>query len=335
MRGLQRVIAGRWPTAMLATTAIVVAGSAMLVLSPDALAQEKYPSRPLTIIVPTAPASSTDSKARLVATRMRARFGQPVVVENKPGAGGIIGVAYVAKARPDGYTILHSALSNLATAPGTVKALTFDPVQDFSGIMLSSEGYIALMTRGEFKGLTFPQFLDRMRKNPELFPVAGSNTGNEIFLKQIASAAGIPLTYVRYSDYGRMMTDLWGGRLGGALALLNLFIPPHKSGQGYIVAMSATERLPDVPGIPTMEEGLPGVNLASTSGYFAPATTPRPIINFLYAQIAETGKDPEVLSGNADGGRPLFTTPDETDAFMKKEVQRWTVLLKEAGIVPQ
>lgn len=317
-------------------TPVVLALLAMLLaLSTSALAQDKYPSRPLTIIVPTAPASSTDAKARLLATRMRPRFGQAVVVENKPGAGGIIGVGYVAKAKPDGYTILHSATSNLATAPGTVKGLNFDPVQDFAGIMLSSEGYIALLTRPEFKELSLAQFIERMRRSPEQFSIAGTNTGNEILLKQIATAAKIPLTYVRYSDYGRMMTDLYGGRLGGALALLNLALPQHKSGQGYVVAMSGAKRLPDASSIATMDEALPGVESASTSGYFAPAATPRPIINFLYAQIAETGKDPEVLSGNADGGRPLFTTPDETDAHMKKEVQRWTALLKEAGIVPQ
>ena len=298
-------------------------------------AQDKYPSRPLTIVVPTAPASSTDAKARLTASKMRASFGQAVLVENKAGAGGIIGVGYVAKAKSDGYTILHSALSNLATAPGMVKALSFDPVQDFSGITLSSEGYIALLTRAEFKGLSFPQYLDRMRKNPELFPVAGSNTGNQVFLKQIADGAKIPHTYVRYSDYGRMMNDLWGGRLGGALALLNLALPMHRSGQGYIVAMSGTERLPDIPNIPTIEETLAGVSNASTAGYFAPAGTPRPVVNALHSYITAAGKNPEVMSSNRDGGRPLFVSPEATDAFMKKEVQRWTALLKDAGIEPQ
>jgi len=330
MNPLQCAVAG-----CLRATLLAVWLTLSMTIPVNVLAQDKYPSRPLTIIVPTAPASATDAKARLLATKMRPRFGQSVVVENKPGAGGIIGVGYVAKAKPDGYTILHSATSNLATAPGTVKGLTFDPVQDFAGIMLSSEGYIALLTRPEFKDLSFVQFIDRLRRNPEQFPVAGTNTGNEILLRQIAAAAKIPLTYVRYSDYGRMMTDLYGGRLGGALALLNLALPQHKSGQGYVVAMSGTKRLPDASTIATMDEALPGVESGSTAGYFAPAATPRPIINFLYTQIAEAAKDPEVFSSNADGGRPLFTSPEETDTHMKKEVQRWTALLKEAGIEPQ
>ena len=99
--------------------------------------------------------------------------------------------------------------------------------------------------------------------------------------------------------------------------------------------MSGTKRLPDASTIATMDEALPGVESGSTAGYFAPAATPRAIINYLYAQIAEAAKDPEVFSGNSDGGRPLFTPPEETDAHMKKEVQRWTALLKEAGIEPQ
>lgn len=301
----------------------------------QAPAQDKYPSRPMTIVVATAPGSSTDARARLTANKMRARFGQPLVIENRAGAGGIIGLSYVAKAKPDGYTILHTATSNLSTSPGMVKALPFDPVQDFSGIIITSEGYIGLLTRPEFKGMSFQQFLEQARKDPNLLSVAGSNAGNEVLLKQLSTATKLPFTYVRYNDYGRMMTDLWGGRLGGAFGLLSLTLAPHKSGQGYIVAMSGPERLPSLPDMPTMEENFPGVINTSTSGYFAPAGTPRPVVNLLHAQLFEAGKDPEVLAANSDGGRAMFMKPEETDAFMKKEVQRWSALLKEAGFVPQ
>ena len=133
----------------------------------DVLAQDRYPSRPMTIVVATGPGSSTDARARLTANKMRARFGQTLIIENRAGAGGIIGLSYVAKAKPDGYTILHTATSNLSTAPGTIKSLPFDPIQDFSGITITSEGYIGLLTRAEFKGMSFPQFLDRARKSPE------------------------------------------------------------------------------------------------------------------------------------------------------------------------
>jgi tripartite-type tricarboxylate transporter receptor subunit TctC len=300
-----------------------------------AWAQDKYPSRPLTIVVATAPGSSTDARARLTANKMRTRFGQPLIIENKAGAGGIIGLGYVAKSKPDGYTILHTATSNLSTAPGTVKALPFDPVQDFSGIIISSEGYIGLLVRPDFKGMSFPQFLERARKSPELLSIAGSNVGNEVLLKQLADATKLPLTYVRYNDYGRMMTDLWGGRLGGAFGLLSLTLAPHKSGQGYLVAMSGPERLSSLPDMPTMDETLSGVVNTSTSGYFAPAGTPRPIVNQLHAQFFEAGKDPEVLAANSDGGRAMFMKPEETDAFMKKEVERWSAQLKAAGFTPQ
>jgi tripartite-type tricarboxylate transporter receptor subunit TctC len=308
---------------------------AILVLSTNVLAQDKYPSKPLTIIVATGPGSSTDARARLTANKMRTRFGQPLIIENKAGAGGIIGLTHVAKAKPDGYTILHTATSNLSTAPGTLKSLSFDPIQDFSGITITSEGYIALLTRAEFRGMSLPQFVEKARKSPEMLTIAGTNTGNEVLLKQLATATKLPLTYVRYKNYGGMMTDLWGGRLGGAFGLLSLTLPAHKSGQGYIVAMSGPERLPSIPDMPAMAETLPGVLNTSTSGYFAPAGTPRPVVNLLHGQLIEAGKDPEVLAANSEGGRAMFMKPEETDAFMKKEVQRWTALLKEAGIVPQ
>ena len=316
-------------------TLAMLAGLGLPGASLTSHAQDKYPSKPLTIVVPTAPASSTDARARQVAAKLAPLFGQSVVVENKPGAGGIVGIAYLAKLRPDGYAILHSATSNLATAPGMVKALPFDPIQDFAGVTISNEGYVALLTREEYKNLSFPQFLDRMRRNPEQFPIAGTNLANKVFLKQIADAAKIPLTYVPYTDYGRMMNDLWGGRLGGTLGLLNLTMPMVKGGQGHIVAMSSAERLTHMPGMPTTEETLPGVSYTSSGSYFAPARTPRAIVNLLYTQISTVGKDPEVIRRNQEGGRPMFLGPEETDAYMKKEVQRWSALLKESGIVPE
>ena len=299
------------------------------------VAQDRYPSKALSIVVPFGPGSSSDASARMLATKMQPRFGQPILIENRIGGGATIGPAYVAKSKPDGYTILYGSAASIASAPGLVKSLSFDPVRDFSGITLVNESYALLLTRGEFKGLTVPQFIERMRKNPELFPVGSQSAPYQALNKMMTDASKLSHTYVPYADAGRLMTDLWGGRLGAVVASLNVALPTLKSGQGHIVALYTTQRMPSLPGVPTMGETLPGTHINFWSGYFAPASTPRPVINSLYANISETVKDPEILKRNEEGGRALFLTPEETDAQVRKDVPQMTALLKAAGINPE
>lgn len=306
-----------------------------LTLAPPAGAQDKYPARPMTIIVPFGPGSSSDVGVRLMAEKMRPRFGQPILVETRPGAGATIGPAVTARAKPDGYTIMYGTTSSLATAPGMVKNLPYDPVRDFSGITLIGEQFFALLVRNEYKGVSFPQFIERMRKEPDKFPIAGQSGSYQLLNNLMRDAAKLTHEWVPYPQAGQMMHDLWSGRLGGALVPLNLALPALKGGQGHIMAVASTVRSPLLPDTPTMEETLPGVTIGSWTGYFAPAKTPRPIITLLHGHITQVGKDPEVLKRNSEGGRPLFLTPEETDAYVRKEVPRWTKLLKDGGIEPQ
>ena len=216
-----------------------------------------------------------------------------------------------------------------------VKDLPYDPVKDFSGITLVAEQYFVLLTRGEYKNLTFPQFLERMRKEPEKFPIGGQSGAYETLNNMIRESAKLNHTWVPYKEVGNMMTDLWGGRLGSAIVLLNLGLPTLKGGQCHFLALSSRERSSAIPDTPLMQETLPGVQINAWTGYFAPVKTPRPIITTLHAMITEVGKDPEANKRNAEGGRALFTTPDETDAYVKKEVPRWTALMKAVGIQPE
>lgn len=308
---------------------------ALALAAPGAHAQDKYPSRPLTILIPFGAGSSSDVGVRQMAGKMQPKFGQPILVEPRPGAGATIAPAVLSRAKPDGYSIMYGSTSSLATAPGMVKNLSYDPVKDFSGITLIGEQYFALLTRGEFKGVSFPQWIERMRKEPEKYPVGGQSGSYQTLNNMIREAGKLSHTWVPYAEAGRMMADLWGGRLSAAIVPLNLGLPTLKGGQGHILALSSTERSPALPDTPLMQETLPGVYINSWTGYFAPAKTPRTIINTLHGFITEVGKDPEVLKRNSEGGRPLFLTPDETDAYVRKEVPRWTQLLKAAGIEPE
>ncbi len=300
-----------------------------------AVAQDRFPPKALTIVVPFGPGSSSDASARLLAMKMQPRFGQPVLIENRTGGGATIGPAYVAKSRPDGYTILYGSASSIATAPALVKSLPFDPVRDFSGITLFTESYALLLTRGEYRNLGATQFLERMRRNPEQFPVGSQSATYQALNTMMAMAGKLTHTYVPYVDAGRLLTDLWGGRLGAIVASLNVALPTLKSGQGHIVALYTTDRVASLPNTPTMSEIHPGTHMNFWSGYFAPSATPRPVINALHTHISETVKDPEILRRNEEGGRALFTSPDETDAVVRNEVPRMTALLKAAGIQPE
>ncbi len=297
-------------------------------------AQDKYPSRPLTIVVGFGPGSSSDVGVRQMLSKMQPKFGQPVLVENRAGASATIAYAYLAKAKPDGYTIAYVSTS-LVLAPGMVKNISFDPVKDFEGITLVGEQYFALLTRGENKGMSLAQFIEGARREPAKYPVGGQAGTTQTLNNMMAEAGKLTHTYVPYAEAGRMMNDLWGGRLAASIVPLNLGLPPQKSGQGHILAVSSAQRLSILPDTPVMQESLPGVNLNIWTGYFAPAKTPRPVINFLHARITEAGKEPEVLQRNSDGGRAIFLTPDETNAYVRKELPRWTALLKAAGIEPE
>jgi len=299
------------------------------------IAQDKFPSRALSIVVPFGPGSSSDASARLLATKMQPRFGQPILIENRTGGGATIGPAYVAKSKPDGYTILYGSASSIASAPGLVKSLPFDPVRDFAGITLFTESYAVLLTRGEYRNLSVTQFLESIRRNPERFPVGSQSAPYQALNRMMTDAAKLTHTYVPYAEAGRLMTDLWGGRLGAIVASLNVSLPTLKSGQGHIVALFTTIRVPNLPNIPTMAETLPGTHISFWSGYFAPAGTPRPVINTLHAHISETVKDPEILKRNEEGGRALFTTPEETDAQVRRDVPQMTAVLKAACIEPE
>jgi len=318
-----------------AARAVLAAGTLGLALALPAMAQDKYPTRPLIIIIPFGAGSSSDVGVRLMASKMHPRFGQSIVVEPRPGAGATIGPAVLARAKPDGYTIMYGTTSSLATAPGMVKNLPYDPINDFAGITLIGEQFFALLVRNEYKGLSFAQFLDRMRKEPGKFPIGGQSGSYQALNNLMRESAKFDQEWIPYPEAGRMMADLWAGRLGGALVPLNLGLPPMRNGQGHIMAVAGTVRSPVIPDTPTMMETLPGVTIGSWTGYFAPAKTPRAIINTLHGHITAVGKDPEVLKRNTEGGRALFLTPEETDAYVKAEVPRWTKLLKEAGIEPQ
>jgi tripartite-type tricarboxylate transporter receptor subunit TctC len=298
-------------------------------------AQDKYPSKPVRIVVPYAAGGSPDLFTRIVIKDLAPRLGQPVIVENKPGAQSMLGLAYMAKQAPDGYTIAYGGVSGLSGARSLFKSVPYDPINDFSGIVVAQEAYFALVVRNEEKSATFGQYLDKMRKSPEKYSIGGASVVPEIINKMIETAAKTTQIYVRYTGPAQQVADLLGGRTGGILYTINPTLVMHRSGQGHAMAVSSPERLTTLPDVPTMAEFLPGVTLATWTGYWAPAKTPRPVIDYLYKQLVQALKQPEALQYTENVGKALFMPPTEVDAFVRKEEARWMTLTKAAGIEPE
>ena len=298
-------------------------------------AQDKYPSRPVKIIVPFAAGGSPDTWTRILVKGLEPRLGQPLIVENRPGANSVVGVAYGAKAMPDGYTILYATNSGISAARALFKSLPYDPINDFAGIIIAQESYFALMVRNEEKGATLAQYLDKMRKSPEKYSIGGTSSTTEILNKMIETNAKTTHTYIRYANPAQQVADLLGGRTGGIIHTLNASITMVEQGQAHAIAVSSPARLPVLPNTPALAEMMPGVALGPWTGYFAPAKTPRPIIELLYQKFAEVVKEPAAVKYAENSGRGLAMPPAEVDAFIRKDEARWLSLARAAGIQPE
>lgn len=300
----------------------------------DGLAQQ-YPTKPIRFIIPYAAGTSPDVLTRLVGKELEPRLGQPVLVEARPGSAAMLGHAYVAKSAPDGYTLLLGANSGTSAARGIYKSLPYDPVNDFSGITIFTEGSLILIAGPEERGLSIVQLVNKMRANPAKYSMGGPNVTALVFHKLIANATKVSNTYVPYKDSGQMVTDLLGGRLGLAAHTMTGSIPLISAGKVAAVAVTVATRMPSTPDVPAMAEAFPGVSVGFWLGYFAPAKTPRPIIELLHRHLIPVLKSPGPLKHVETGGRPQYMTPEETDAFVRKDEARWVEMYRAAGVEPE
>ena len=298
-------------------------------------AQGNYPNKPVRMIVPYAAGGSPDTFTRIVIKGLESRLGQPLIVENKPGANSVLGMAYTAKQAPDGYTITYATNSGLSAARALFKNLNYDPINDFAGIIIAQDAYFALMVRNEEKGTSFALYLDKMRKSPEKYSIGGASSTMEILNKMIESSAKTTHTYIRYANPAQQVADMLGGRTGGIIHTMNASLAMHRSGQGHAMAVSAPERLSTLPDVPAMPELLPGVTLSTWTGFWAPAKTPRPIVEYLHKQFVEALKLPAAVQYTENVGKALAMPPAEVDAFVRKDEARWLTLAKAAGIEPE
>jgi tripartite-type tricarboxylate transporter receptor subunit TctC len=299
-------------------------------------AQSDYPSKPIKLLVPFPPAGGTDTLSRAIAQSISTNTQWVIVVENKPGAGGNIGLDAAAKSPPDGYTIAMGQTSNLAVNPTLYSNLPFDPTKDFAPIaLISSQPLIVVVSAASpFKSLR--DLVEAARQSPGKINMASAGNGTighiggEIFQRR----AGIKMTHVPYKGAGPAVTDLIGGSV-------DTFFGNSQSVGGLVsggrlrpLAVTAPRRLANFPDVPTVAElGYPGFEAATWSGLVAPAGTPKPIVDRLNAEAIRALGGSEMKAKLAeDGSTPLGGTPEQFAAFIKSENAKWGAAVRDANI---
>ena len=314
---------------MLASVAIAAAA----VCGATAHAQG-YPSKPVTVVVPFSPGGATDIMARTLAERLNKRLGQPVIVENKPGAGTMIASEYVAKAAPDGHTVLLAA-SSLGIAPALYSKVNYDPVKDFTPISLVASVVHVLSVHPSVPAKNVSELITWVKANPNKanYGSVGAGTSTHLESELFNTMAGVNMTHIPYKGSAPALMDLVGGNLQvmfDAYASSGPFIRDNKIRLLAVTTAQRSKLLPDVPTV--AESGLPGYEAMPWLGFVAPAGTPQPVVDKFHAELMEVLKEPAVQEKFAALGLDIIgNSPKEFGEFIKKDIVKWAKVVKDSG----
>ena len=300
------------------------------------LAAQTYPDRPIKLIVPQPPGGGFDTVARILADRLGPLLGQGLVVENRIGAGTLVGTEAVAKAPADGYTLLLGGLSNIALNPGLYTKLPYDPLKDFTPVGLAVTWSYTLVARKELPHKDLAELFTFARANPEkiTFASAGKGSGQHIAMAVTAQLAGVKLTHVPYRGAQAAYQDILGDRVDLFFDISSTARSQVEGGAVRALAVSSRERQPMHPDVPSvMETGVAPLDMESWFGLFAPAGTPAPVLARLRAEFDKVIAMPDVADVFAKtGGRVMKLSLPDTEALIKRDVERWTKLIQDAGL---
>jgi tripartite-type tricarboxylate transporter receptor subunit TctC len=319
-----------------------VASSAALALalpfSRAALAQA-FPDKPVRLVVPFPPGGSNDVIGRIVAQALGERLGQQVIVENKGGAGGIIGTEAVAKAEPDGYTLIIGAVSTFAGNPSLHQNLSFDVMKDFTAIAPVARGPFLLAVPAEFPAKTTEELIKLAKEKPGSINFGSSGVGSSLHLvsELFRTRAGIDVTHVPYKGLGPAMTDLLSGRIQFIFSDMSPLVPYIEAGKLRALGVStegAFAALPDLR--PLTTSGAPGFVASGWYGILGPAKMPQAVVARLHKELTAIAEDPAMKERFAKlGVSPWISSPAEFHAFIGDEVKKWTEVVKTANIKPE
>jgi tripartite-type tricarboxylate transporter receptor subunit TctC len=319
---------------------LVVMGTAGLLAAPlAAFAQPaSWPERPVHLVVPYAPGGPTDILARALSEKLYAAWKQPVVVDNKPGAGSTIGAAQVARAAPDGLTLLFGASAHVMTPP-LMPQLSYDAVRDFTPIINAAFHPMVLVVHPSIPVNSLPELLARAKAKPGAVTVGSAGVGNASHLAAalLATTAGVEFTHVPYNGSAPAQTAILGGQVEAAFLNSTTATPQIRAGTLRGIGVASPKRWRELPDLPTIaEQGFPGFEVVSWYGIMAPAGLPQPLIEKLHQDIRAAFAAPEVREKViAAGLDPIDVGPADFRAAMGAELQKWSDLVRTAGIKPE
>jgi tripartite-type tricarboxylate transporter receptor subunit TctC len=297
---------------------------------------QDYPTRPVTLIVPYPPGGGVDAMARIVGEKLTAALGQQVIVDNRGGGGGNIGARAVAKAAPDGYTLLLGHTATISINPALYANAGYDPEKDFSGIGLMAAMPVALIAHPSFPAKTVKDLIELAKKEGGKLNIGTSalGTGGYMSAELFKSLAGIDAQIVPYKGTAPLMNDLVGGHVPVAFGVLPPAIGNLEAGTLRAVAVTSKKRFSGLPDVPTVDEsGVPGFDAVLRDGLLAPKGTPQPIIDRLNRELRKLVADDEVKKRIAtEGGDPLTSSPAEYDADIASEAKRWGGLVRKLNL---
>jgi tripartite-type tricarboxylate transporter receptor subunit TctC len=295
---------------------------------------QAYPSKPVRMIVPYPPGGGNDTLGRLFAAKLSERLGQPFVVENRPGAGTMIGTEAAAKSPPDGYTILLSSIATHALSPNLYARVPYDPLKDFAPITLLGIAPTVLVVNADLPAKTLQELINLAKKQQLAYASGGNGTPPHINAEVFKSVAGIDLLHVAYKGGGPALVDLMAGRVQAMLDTAASAMPHVRSGKLRALAISAPRRSPELPDLPTFAEaGLPQYDTNAWYSMHAPAGTPPDIVRRLNAELVAILKDPEILARFKQlATDPVGNSPEEFAAFVRAELDKYARIIKAAGI---
>jgi tripartite-type tricarboxylate transporter receptor subunit TctC len=309
--------------------------AALLACVADGALAQGYPAKPIKIVVPFTPGGTTDVLARAVGQKLTANWGQPVVIDNRPGAGGNIGSEVVAKAAGDGYTLLMGTISTHGINPSLYTKLPFDAVKDFAPVSLVARVPNVLVLHPSVPANSVKELIALAKAKPGQLNFASSGNGTSIHLsgEMFKTMAGVQMSHIPYKGSAPALTDLLGGQVSLMFDNMPTALPHVKAGRLKALAVTTAKRSPALPELPTVaESGLPDFEATSWFGVLAPAATPKEIVNKLSGEIAKILKTPDVqaqLSGQ--GAEPVGSTAEEFATHIKSEMAKWAKVVKESG----
>lgn len=326
----------RYPVYVALCAGIALGGGA-LVAPFSARAADDYPNRPVTIVVPFPPGASNDLLGRFEADALQRALHQSFVVENRPGAGGEIGITFAAKANPDGYTLLH-APSVITLLPYVMKSVSYDLEKDFEPVVLVGLTKFCLVVSPSLPVNSVSDLIAYAKAHPDAltYASAGNGTPHQIFAEQFKIATGVSIRHIPYKGSVPGLTDVASGNVSLEFADLTPALPLIQAGKLKLIAVLSSKRDPDMPDVPALAETVPGYDAQSWQGFFARAGTPKPIVAALNAALVAELKKPETAKRfDALGIIAQWDTPEEFKSFIATQSAKWGKVIHAAGIEPE